>query len=222
MGQQTRRSQGKLISPYARNKLLMRSQEQRNEGPGQLQEEAAIRPTSSAVRPTSRPPPSRGHSRSHSRASSKSNRLGHQRTTSGVRSVVDEGQTGSHSINNHLATPSTGEVGLLHPGSATSRPQSPAAVCTVIPPSKNGATTRPKHDGIAYPFKLKVDDEEGTHTSRNSSIVTLDGGDAMSAQSGRTDGAEEALKKLEGAERSKTPNERPSVERFYTAADHFV
>jgi hypothetical protein len=209
---------------------LTRTQEQRNDSPGQLQEEAEMRPVSSrpalAVRPTSsrsRRQSSRGHSRKHSRSSSKSYRPGHQRTTSGVRSVVDEGQTG-HTLNQHFTPPASGEDGFLHPNSSTSRPQSPAAAGTVIPPSKNGATTRPKHDGIAYPFKLKVDDEDGKHTSKNPSLVTLDSGDAMSARSGRTGGVDEALEKLNGVEASNKTgekDERPGVERYYTAADHF-
>jgi hypothetical protein len=180
----------------------------------------AAQPTSSRSRGQS----SRGHSRTHSRSSSKSHRPGHQRTTSGVRSVVDEGQTGGHSLNQHLATPATGEGRFFHPESATSRPQSPAAAGTVIPPSKNGATTRPKHDGIAYPFKLKVDDEDGKPTSKNPSLVTLDSGDAMSTRSGRTGAVEKALDKLNGVDPSNTTTEkddRPGVERYYTAADHF-
>lgn len=171
-------------------------------------------PGPSTVRPASRRQASRSHSRSHSRSSSKSPRPGHQRTTSGVRSVTDEGQAGD-SINHHLATTNAGGDGLLHPDSVTSRPRSPAAAGTVIPISKNGATTRPQHDGIAYPFKLKVDDGEGNHTNWNASLVTLDSG-----ESGRANGVKEALNKLNGVVTNEEKEERPGVERFYTAADH--
>jgi hypothetical protein len=210
--------------------LLTSTQEQQNEGRGQLQKEAEIRRTISrsfAARPTSsrsRRQSSRGHSGAHSRSTSTSHRPGHQRTASGVRSVVDEGQTGDYSVNQHLATPSRAEEGFLHPDSATFRPQSPDAAGTVIPPSKNGATTRPKHDGIAYPFKLRVDDEGSKTASKNPSLITLDSGDAASTRSEGTGGVEEALDKLNGVDLSQKVgkrNERPGVERYYTAADHF-
>ncbi|QDS72226.1 hypothetical protein FKW77_005509 [Venturia effusa] len=193
--------------------------EQRSGSVSQPQTNDEEQSESSAVRPVSRRQASRTHSRSHSRSSSRSFRPGHQRTTSGVRSVTDEGQTGTI-INQHLAAPSAGADGLLHPDSATPRPQSPAAAGTVIPPSKNGATTRPQHDGIAYPFKLKVDgDEAENHKSKNPSIVTLDGGDAVSAANGKTNGVEDALDELSGVETGEKTEGRPGAERFYTAVN---
>ncbi|TLD32522.1 hypothetical protein E2P81_ATG05498 [Venturia nashicola] len=192
--------------------------DQRSASVSQPQEKDEAHPESSAARPASRRQASRSHSRSHSRSSSRSHRPGHQRAASGVRSVTDEGQTGE-STNHHLATTTAGEDGFLHPGSASSRPQSPAAAGTVIPPSKNGTTTRPQHDGIAYPFKLKVGDEAGKH-HKNPSIATLDSGDAMSARSGTPNGIKEALDKSNGVDTREKTEGRPNVERFYTAADH--
>jgi hypothetical protein len=84
---------------------------------------------------------------------------------------------------------------------------------TIVPPSQSG-TTRPTHDGIAYPFKLKVPESEGRE--RNPSIMTLHSESDAEAGPGMDDGLpnEEVLdKSVTGA------LERPPIERFFTAQE---
>ncbi|KAK3063581.1 hypothetical protein LTS18_014406 [Coniosporium uncinatum] len=57
---------------------------------------------------------------------------------------------------------------------------------TVIPPSDT-ETTRPTHGGVAYPFKLRVTEEDGRE--RNASTVTLAGSMGEGVEVGRGGGA---------------------------------
>jgi hypothetical protein len=107
---------------------------------------------------------------------------------------------------------------LLHPESAASPLHSPRNAGTVIPPSRTGTSTRPTHDGIAYPFKLKVDDGD-EKIVRNPSMVTLDSDDANSTSSRKSAGVDEALDRLNGVDSKEKVKERPGVERFFTAAE---
>lgn len=105
---------------------------------------------------------------------------------------------------------------------------------TVIPSSRTGST-RPTHNGIAYPFRLKVPQTE--QGDRNSSIITLDSDGEGDGDGEGTDRAhkDEATKISHtngiGSEATESEKgdvvvkgegknvERPPIERFVTAAE---
>ncbi|KAH8711910.1 hypothetical protein GQ44DRAFT_776454 [Phaeosphaeriaceae sp. PMI808] len=110
---------------------------------------------------------------------------------------------------NTLPTPTTAGIVI------SDHPQSPA---TLIP-ATDGSSTRPTKGGIAYPFSLKVD-SIGIHGNEaNASTLTLQSihiSTPPAVDAEPTDKEELGTPTLESA--SEEEVERPSVERFYTAA----
>lgn len=113
--------------------------------------------------------------------------------------------------NNEATNLLGGTTGVI----VSDNPQSPA---TIIP-ATDGSSTRPFKGGIAYPFSLKVDGETGkdvnasTLTLQSMNITTPPAVDPVPQEvelgaGGAT--AESANKQVS--------NERPAVERFFTAA----
>lgn len=166
-------------------------------------------PRESTAKPTTPDQnPEKAQSRPLSRSGSHSRqRPGSHRRT---RSVVDEGQTGITPLTTHIA----GIDGLLHPEIAAFPLHTPHVVETVIPPSRTGSSTRPTHAGIAYPFKLKVEDGEGKEEVKNPSMITLEGDEDEQLTVGGVDEALDNLNRVQGQEK-----ERPKPERFVTAAE---
>jgi len=192
--------------------------------------------------------------RSRSRPGQRPNR---ERQGSYIRSVIDEGQTGppapdrplsaphqgsqrQFSHTRSVSTPTAGENptspsaldGFLHPEFALTA-TSPT-VGTVIPQS-NTSSVRPTHDGIAYPFKLKVDGaggeggEGGAGVVKNPSMVTLDSRDGffdaqgssrpVSSVGSRAVSSAAVDKEAENGAVVEEAKDRPPMDRFFTAAE---
>lgn len=175
-------------------------------------------------------PPSRSRSRSHHSA------------------VTYQNQTSSTSSPDlalaNLAPPIPGyaDATVLAPERTNSAAPTPviemprtpdgAAPDTLIPPTDT-LTTRPTRGGVAYPFRLRVDGEDGREV--NASTLTLESmqvstpaavDDDVKVELGR-DGAvadaavvtEDAGKDEESAGKEEGGAERPAPERFFTAND---
>ena len=186
-------------------------------------------------------PPSgeRKHKRTRSGTQSHRSRSGTNRSRSGthrshsrrpsIRNVIDEGQTAEEDARPRSAPHGDGEKfefvartrsfsvsDSLSAGGSIAKGKNKEGeekIETVIPPSESG-TTRPFHDGIAYPFKLKVPETKGA--KRNSSIITLhsDGDDERDVD--EADGISREGDKDTGE--NSIPG-RPPIERFVTAKE---
>lgn len=118
-----------------------------------------------------------------------------------------------------LPSPAAVSSPLASPGIVVSDdPQSPA---TLIP-ATDGSSTRPTKGGIAYPFSLKVDGIAGM--SSNASMVTLDSVNITTPPAVDVPQSEKELGSMptvtattQDLETTEPAQERPTVERFYTA-----
>jgi acetyl esterase/lipase len=172
----------------------------------------------------------RKHKRTRSGTQSHRSRSGTNRSRSAtnrsrsrrpsIRNVIDEGQAADSNARPRSAPHGEGEkpeavtrtrsfsLSDTAPGlQFKEKSKDSEQIETVIPPTETG-TTRPFHDGIAYPFKLKVPETEGA--KRNSSIMTL--------QSDGEDEGEGEQEALDTKSETSRP-ERPEMERFVTARE---
>ena len=96
------------------------------------------------------------------------------------------------------------------------RPQSPP---TLIPQTDT-LSTRPTRGGIAYPFRLKVQDAEGREV--NASTITLQSLSVATPGLNEFEEKDKGIGAVDGvqdgqAEKEKDKEERPPIERFETA-----
>jgi len=130
------------------------------------------------------------------------------------QSVMDEGQAND--------TAKLNAIGALT--SLTSlAPEGTTIIGSTLIPTTNTTSTRPIAGGIAYPFKLKIPDDDVKST--NASMMTLDSADAMDTRP-RTGGASSPLGPLNvggfggsGGTPAAEEGTRPTVERFETARE---
>lgn len=161
------------------------------------------------------------------------------RVQSFSRTVADEGQ--ADAANGHSKDVLEKPYGSLLTPSDANRPTSPNSITptgdgmivgsTLIPPSE-ASTTRPTHDGIAYPFKLAIPGHMRMK-SANPSMMTLDSADASLSEAGdsevlgpnATSPPNSPLRnaenhKVETGEQKVDPSVvRPQPERFVTAME---
>jgi acetyl esterase/lipase len=178
----------------------------------------------------------RSGTQSHKRGRSGTNSRSSRSRRPSIRNVVDEGQAAEENARPRSAPHADGEkfeaVGRtrsfsahdiyvantearMRPGNGTLKGEGEdlERVETIIPPSQSG-TTRPTHDGIAYPFKLKMPETEDSE--RNPSIMTLHSDGVDEEDNDGLDGILTDDKKDDG---EKGLVERPPIERFVTARE---